>query len=89
VQSLEERQRALANEKAQLEDARAALEQEQQALGNVASRYVECSNGLKAALDAVVNQDSGWLDANGAQVESTCSSADASLQDFQTAYGGG
>ena len=88
VQSLEERQRALANEKAQLEDARAALEQEQRVLADVASRYVRCSNGLKHAFDAVVNQDTAWLDANGADVESTCSSADAALQDFQSAYGG-
>jgi DNA repair exonuclease SbcCD ATPase subunit len=89
VQNLEARQRALANEKAQLEDERAALEQEQVSLSQVAADYVRCSSDLKDALAAVVNQDSSWLDLNGATVQSDCDQADSSLQDFQSTYGGG
>jgi hypothetical protein len=88
VQSLEVRQRQLADEKAQLEDQRTQLEQEQGDLTQVASNYITCKRDLTSAIQAVANQDYSWLDAYGQAVQDECSNADSSLQDFVSTYGG-
>jgi TolA-binding protein len=81
VQGLEQRQRQLANEKAQLEDERAALT-------DVASKYITCKGDLENAIQAVANQDWGWINAYGSEVAGDCDAADSSLQGFLSAYPG-
>jgi hypothetical protein len=88
VQSLEVRQRQLADEKAQLEDQRTQLQQEQGDLTQVASNYIVCKRDLTSAIQAVADQDSSWLDAYGQAVQDECDTADSSLQDFVSTYGG-
>jgi TolA-binding protein len=81
VQGLEQRQRELANEKAQLEDERAALT-------DVASKYITCKGDLENAIQAVANQDWAWINAYGSEVAGDCDAADGSLQGFLSAYPG-
>lgn len=82
VQSLEQRQRQLANDKAQLEDERVALT-------DVASNYITCKDDLQNAVQAIADQDWVWIDTYAPQVNSDCDTADTSLQGFLSAYPGG
>ena len=59
VASLTRRQRALAAEKAEVEDSRAALQLQSRALNSVATAFVACKDGLVSLLGYVVEGDSG------------------------------
>jgi TolA-binding protein len=80
VSSLEERQRELASEKAQLQD-------QQRALDNVAAGYLTCKQDLIQLLSDEVNGYDTTYDY--ATANSDCSSADSSLQSYLSAYPNG
>ncbi len=82
VANLEQRQRELANEKAQLEDQHVALT-------GVAAAYVNCKTDLSNALSAVANQDWSWIDANAVAVQGDCNQADDALQAYESNYPSG
>lgn len=80
VSSLEERQRELANEKAQLQD-------QQRALDGVAAGYLTCKRDLIQLLsDEVSGYDTTY---DYATANSDCSSADSALQSYLSAYPNG
>jgi hypothetical protein len=87
VQALERRQRELANEKAQVEDARSQLAAEQTALEGVAAAYVDCKSGLVDLLSYVTADDYASASAAVDQVAADCQYADSSLQNYQSTYG--
>lgn len=80
VSSLEVRQRELANEKAQLQDQQAALDQ-------VASNYVTCKQDLIQLLSDVANGYDTSYDYSAAN--SDCSNADSSLQGYLSSWPNG
>lgn len=80
VSSLEVRQRALANEKAQLQDQQAALDQ-------VASNYISCKRDLIQLLSDVAKGYDTSYDYSVAN--SDCSNADSSLQGYLSAWPNG
>jgi septal ring factor EnvC (AmiA/AmiB activator) len=86
VKTLEQRQRELANEKAQLEDQRGALIEQQSSLEQVASAYSTCKGELEDVLSAFADNDYGWLDANIPTVAADCAYADSSFDDYLAAY---
>lgn len=80
VSSLEQRQRELANEKAQLQD-------QQRALDGVAAGYLTCKQDLIQLLtDEVNGYDTSY---SLATASSDCSGADSSLQSYLRAYPNG
>ena len=80
VSSLEERQRQLANEKAQLQD-------QQRALDNVAGAYVSCKQDLVQLLADVANGYDTTYPYGTANTD--CTNADTSLQSYLSAYPNG
>jgi hypothetical protein len=87
VRSLERRQRRLANEKAQVEDARAALALEAEALGEVAGAFITCKQGLDRLLGYVLADDLGAANAIVAGVDGDCRAAEGELSSYLAAYG--
>jgi septal ring factor EnvC (AmiA/AmiB activator) len=87
VRSLERRQRRLANEKAQVEDARAALALEAEALGEVAGAFITCKQGLDRLLGYVLADDLGAANAIVAGVDGNCRAAEGELSSYLAAYG--
>jgi len=87
VKNLERRQRALAAEKAEVEDARAALALEADALEAVAQAYVDCKTGLVELLNYVLDDDYYSAGAVVGSVRSDCDSADASLDGYLATFG--
>jgi hypothetical protein len=87
VVSLERRQRRLANEKAQVEDARAALALEAEALGDVAGAFITCKQGLDQLLGYVLAEDFGAANAVVAGVDRDCQTAEGELSSYLAAYG--
>ena len=87
VSQLSARQRELANEKAQLEDAQQALEQERDALGAVAGSFATCNEGLFGILNAVLEDDYDYVSSYGDGVVDDCQTADAGLDDYLAVYG--
>jgi TolA-binding protein len=80
VSSLEERQRQLANEKAQLQD-------QQRGLDNVAGAYVTCKQDLVQLLSDVANGYDTTYSYGTANTD--CTNADTSLQRYLSAYPNG
>ena len=94
VRSLERRQRRLANEKAQVEDARAqlalerdAIAEEADVLGNVAAAFVTCKNGLVELLNYVLADNDGAAAAIVGRVDGDCEVAEGELSSYIAAYG--
>jgi septal ring factor EnvC (AmiA/AmiB activator) len=87
VRSLEKRQRRLANEKAQVEDARAALAVQTSALEDVATAYVGCNSGLVELLNYVLADDFTSANAVVASVDADCANASDSLSGYLALYG--
>lgn len=79
VAQLEARQRALANEKAQVEDQRAALL-------SVAGQLQSCNNGMGRLIEVLAS----GLPPNQTELEglvSTCNGADQAVSGYMAAYG--
>jgi hypothetical protein len=87
VASLSRRQRELANEKAQVEDARASLAVEATALRGVASATIDCKNGVVDLLNYVVNGDYGSASYYADNVRYDCDYAEETLQTYNSTYG--
>jgi septal ring factor EnvC (AmiA/AmiB activator) len=84
VKTLERRQRQLANEKAQVEDARALLAVEAEALEEVASAYIDCSTGLAAVLSFVASDDFSSANAALANASQDCRQAEDALAEYNS-----
>jgi hypothetical protein len=87
VGTLDQRTRALAAEKAHVEDERVFLQTRAQALQTVAQNETNCSDGLSQAIPHIAAGDAAWLRSNGAQIDATCQRAQKSLQAFNAKYG--
>jgi septal ring factor EnvC (AmiA/AmiB activator) len=87
VRALERRQRRLANEKAQVEDARARLAVEQEALADVASSFVSCKDGLVELLNYFATDDFSGANAAYNRVASDCENAEQTLASYSATYG--
>jgi hypothetical protein len=100
VSQLAARQRELANEKAQIEDERQALRlsrdslrldrdalrSDRDALESVAASFASCNAGLFGLLNALIDDDYGYLSRNGRRVIDDCKTADASLDEYLAAH---
>src|SRR4051812_11145011 len=89
VSELESRQRQLASEKAQVEDARGALELQTQSLARIAGEQRDCTSQLSELLNRYAAQDYEWVDANADAVSATCQQAGDDFATFQSQFGGG
>jgi hypothetical protein len=87
VASLSRRQRELANEKAQVEDARASLAVEATALRGVASATIDCKDGVVELLSYVLNDDYDSANYYVDGVRSDCDYAEETLQTYNSTYG--
>jgi chromosome segregation ATPase len=87
VRTLEMRQRQLANEKAQVEDARAALAAEAESLEDVASAFITCKNGLVELLNHVLEEDFATASSISDRVDGQCQTAENELSDYMAAHG--
>ena len=87
VKTLEGRQRELANEKAQVEDARGALELQTTSLATIAGEQRECTTGLAELLNRYAAEDFAWVDANAGSVSATCEKAQNDFAAFQAQFG--
>jgi small-conductance mechanosensitive channel len=87
VSSLTQRQRELANEKARVEDERRQLQAQQAALVSVASGFIDCSDGLFAVLDAVLDENWNWVSIYGRDRISSCADANSSLDSYRARFG--
>jgi septal ring factor EnvC (AmiA/AmiB activator) len=87
VESLSERQRQLAAEKAAVEDERAALAVQSGALEDVASALVQCNSGLVQLFNYVVDGDRGSAGAIVGGVSADCAVAESGFDDYQARYG--
>jgi hypothetical protein len=86
VSSLAQRQRELANEKAQLEDLRRALQQQASDLTDVASRYISCKSSLIDVINALIDQDYSSARYAIDVANSRCDSASSALNAYVAAY---
>jgi chromosome segregation ATPase len=86
VKRLERRQRQLAAEKANVEDARAALALQAVALEDVASAYITCKQGLTQALGYIAANDYYGLSAIANGVDADCAAADNALRSYTNSY---
>jgi septal ring factor EnvC (AmiA/AmiB activator) len=86
VKLLERRQRQLANEKAQVEDARAQLALQTATIEDVASAFITCKDGLTQLLSFVLAQD--YFSANSivGRVRADCDTAEARLDSYFANY---
>jgi len=87
VESLSDRQRELAAEKARVEDSRAALAIQSGALEAVAGELVDCNAGLFQLFGFLVNGDRASADAIVDDVSLDCQRAESSLGEYRTRYG--
>ena len=87
VTELSKRQRELANEKAQVEDARGALELQTTSLATIAGEQRDCTTGLAELLNRYAAEDFAWVDANAATVSATCEKAQTDFAAFQAQFG--
>jgi hypothetical protein len=87
VKTLEGRQRELANEKAQVEDARGALELQTTSLATIAGEQRDCTTGLAELLNRYAAEDFAWVDANAGRVSATCEKAQNDFAAFQAQFG--
>ena len=88
VSSLEQRQRLLANEKAQVEDARAALALQASAMEDVASAFIECNDGLVEYLGYIVEEDYLSASSEYDRISGYCQDADDRLAGYLAGQGG-
>src|SRR4051794_36281123 len=88
VRTLERRQRELADEKAQVEDVRGALEVQASSLAKLAGEQRDCTSGLSELLNRYAAEDFDWVDANAGSVGQTCQTASANFAALQNAGGG-
>ena len=88
VVALESRQRQLASEKAQVEDARGALELQASSLATIAGEQRQCTSELTELLNRYAAEDYAWVDANAAGVSATCEQAQSDFAAFQAQFGG-
>jgi septal ring factor EnvC (AmiA/AmiB activator) len=87
VDDLEDRQRQLANEKAQVEDARGALELQATSLATIAGEQRQCTSQLTELLNRYAAEDFAWVDANADAVSATCAQAQTDFETFQSQFG--
>jgi chromosome segregation ATPase len=87
VDDLEKRQRVLASEKAQVEDARGALELQASSLATIAGEQGQCTSDLTELLNRYAAADYAWVDANAASVSATCEKAQTDFASFQAQFG--
>ena len=87
VSELARRQRALANEKARVEDERRQLQAQQAALEGVAADVLSCNSGLVDVLGAVLDEDWSWVSLYGRERLSSCSEASASIDSYRGRFG--
>jgi chromosome segregation ATPase len=87
VTALEGRQRTLASEKAQVEDARGALELQATSLATIADEQRQCTTALTELLNRYAGEDFEWVDANAATVSATCEKAQTDFAAFQAQFG--
>jgi septal ring factor EnvC (AmiA/AmiB activator) len=87
AQALEERQRQLASEKAQVEDARGALELQASSLAKIAGEQRQCTSDLTELLNRYAAQDYAWVDANAEAVNATCQQAGDDFATFESEFG--
>lgn len=86
VSSLERRQRELANEKAQVEDDRAALTVQASSLEDVAGAFVDCKDGLVDLLGYILDEDYFSARAVLDDVDSDCGYAESALATYDNNY---
>lgn len=86
VSSLEHRQQVLANEKAQVEDSRAALAVQAASLETVASASVDCNDGLTDLLGYILDEDYASANAVVAGVADDCDYAESALSAYNANY---
>ena len=87
VETLSDRQRELAAEKAAVEDSRAALAQQSAVLEGVADTLVSCNSGLLELFGYVVDGDRASADAIVGDVSASCALAESRLADYRVRYG--
>ena len=87
VESLSQRQRELAAEKAAVEDSRAALSIQSTALEAVATAFVDCKDGLVELLGYVIEENNAAASQIVAGVGADCSAAEAGLAGYRARYG--
>jgi hypothetical protein len=87
VETLSDRQRELAAEKAAVEDSRAALAQQSVVLERVADTLVSCNSGLFELFGYVVDGDRASADAIVDDVSQSCALAESRLADYRVRYG--
>lgn len=86
VASLAQRQRALAAEKAKVEDSRAALAVQADAIETVASAFIDCKDGLFELLDYILADDYYDASAISDRVFSDCGYAESTLSTYNANY---
>lgn len=87
VQTLSARQRALAAEKAAVEDSRANLAVQAAALENVADALVACNGGLFQLFGFLVEGDQASADAIVDSVSVDCAAAESRFSEYRFRYG--
>ena len=87
VESLTDRQRELAAEKAALEDSQAALALQSSALEQVADTLVSCNSGLFELFGYVVDGDRASADAIVDAVSQSCALAESRFAGYRARYG--
>jgi septal ring factor EnvC (AmiA/AmiB activator) len=87
VETLSDRQRELAAEKAAVEDSRASLAVQSAALEDVASSLLACNSGLFELFGYVVNGDRSSADTIVDTVSADCDLAESQFADYRARYG--
>jgi septal ring factor EnvC (AmiA/AmiB activator) len=87
VRRLERRQRQLAAEKANVEDARAALALQATAIEDVASAYIDCNSRLTEAIGYISAENYNGLNAIAGRVDADCAAADRAFRAYVANYG--
>jgi hypothetical protein len=87
VETLSDRQRELAAEKAAVEDSRAALAVQSVALEDVADGLLVCNSGLLELFGFVVNGDQASADTIVDAVSAACELAESQFADYRARYG--
>jgi uncharacterized protein HemX len=87
VESLTDRQRELAAEKAALEDSQAALALQSRGLEQVADALVSCNSGLLELFGYVVDGDRVSADTIVDAVSESCALAESRFADYRARYG--
>ena len=87
VAKLERRQRALADEKAQVEDERGAMVVQTSQLTQLADEQRACSDGLSQLLNEFAAGDYDAVEVDAPIVGEDCRTAREDFADFQARYG--